>query len=496
MKKTIANIAAVGMAAALALPLAACGGGGAQTQTLEGEYELLSAALDGADCTQSFQTYTVSFSADGAMRVVIGYLGSIETRNSSYTYDGTSVTETYGGQTYLYTLDGDILTTTYLDFSDEISVVLQKKAEETGPLPVDFEGILFGTDISDSKYFNYCPAILTETVNGEEVMHVWYCTNKDDGVIMDHIGYRKGVKQDDGKWLFSEQQIVLAPTAGTWDARHTCDPAVIRGAFRYRGTEYAYLMAYLGCTTEDYQKNETGIAVSNAPEGPWVKVDTLNPIVPWYDDGDMEEEQQKYESWQGTSSIYWGTGMPALISLDGAGEVLLFYQSTLRGTGIQRWDFSDLDDPELLPAFTASLTHNGIVNSAGRTCRINIPDFAYDPETDRLYVCGVTDEKNPPDETMTRVNSHCMVAYIEGVDSLDTLCELLQAGSYTWQMAGYVGPADTGFERNHNPGIVRDERGFLPDPSQIAVIVSTGHNSWDNENIFTYRLHGAVIKAP
>lgn len=485
MKKITAAVFAAGFAAACALPVAACAS--QSTQSLTGTFLLASATLDGIDCTDDFQTYTATFSEDGGLRVVIGYLGSIETRNSTYTFDGTTVTETYREDTFTYTKEGDGLRTQY----DGISVLLEREQEETGPQAVDFESVLFGPDISDSKIFNYCPAILTETVDGEEVMHVWYCTNKDDGVIMDHIGYRKGVKQEDGRWLFSEQQIVFAPTQGTWDSRHTCDPAVIRGKFRYQGTDYTYLMAYLGCTTEDYQKNETGIAVANAPEGPWVKAASLNPIVPWYDNGDEAEEQKKYEEMQGTSSIYWGTGMPALISLDGEGDVLMFYQSTLQGTGIQRWDFSDLDDPTCL--FTTRITHNGIVNSVGHKCNINIPDFAYDPVGKRFYVCGVTNEKNPPDETITRVNSHCMVAYLENVQSPEKLCDLLRNGSYVWQMAGYIGPSDTGWERNHNPGIVRDEHGFLPDSDEVRVIVSTGHNSWDNENIFTYRLHGAMV---
>ena len=487
MKKTAAAILAAGFAAASLLPAAACASKG-QEQFLEGTYVLAAAVFEGIDCTDDFQTYTATFSENGTLRVIIGYLSSIETRNSTYTFDGTTVTESYANKTYTYVMEGENLRTEY----DGMSILLTREQEEEGPQAVDFESVLFGPDVADSKFFNYCPAILTETVDGQEIMHVWYCTNKDDGVIMDHIGYRKGVKQEDGKWLFSEQQIVLAPTPGTWDSRHTCDPAVIRGNFRYQGTEYTYLMAYLGCTTEDYQKNETGIAVANAPEGPWVKVTSLNPIVPWYDNGDEAEEQAKYEAMQGTSSIYWGTGMPALISLDGSGDVLMFYQSTLQGTGIQRWDFSDLDHPTC--SFTTRITHNGILNSAGQKCNIGIPDFAYDPVTKRLYVCGVTNERNPADVTITRVNSHCMVAYLEGIDSVETLCETLQNGSYTWKMAGYIGPADTGWERNHNPGIVRDERGWLNGAEEVRVIVATGHNSWDNENIFTYRLHGAVVE--
>lgn len=488
MKRFFTMALAAGMALACVLPAAACGGSEKTQIPLSGAYTLASATLDGTDCTAEFEAYTATFSEGGTLRVVVSYLGAMQSRNSAYTFDGTTVTETYQGKEYVYTMQEGNLHTQY----EDMNIILEPERGEEGALPVDFESVLFGPDVADSKIFNYCPAILEEEVNGQKIMHVWYCTNKDDGVIMDHIGYRKGVQQADGKWQFSEQQIVLAPTPGTWDSRHTCDPAVVRGSFRYQGTEYGYLMAYLGCTTEDYQKNETGLAVANAPEGPWVKVNTLNPIIPWYDNGDEATEQGKYEGMQGTSNIYWGTGMPALINLDGEGDILMFYQSTLQGTGIRRFDFSNLDEPKTL--FTSRLTHNGIYNSAGLKCNIGIPDFAYDRETGRLYVCSVTNERNPADVTITRVNSHSMVAYIEGMDSVETLCSALQSGEYTWNMVGYIGPNDTGWERNHNPGIVRDEYGNLPSSSEVRVIVSTGHNSWPTENIFTYRLHGAVLK--
>ncbi len=86
-----------------------------------------------------------------------------------------------------------------------------------------------------------------------------------------------------------------------------------------------------------------------------------------------------------------------------------------------------------------------------------------------------------------------MVAYLENIESAEALSDTLQSGKYTWKMLGYVGPDDTGFERNHNPGIVRTGKGYLPDSSKVEVIVSTGHNSWENENIFTYRLFGKVF---
>ena len=459
-------------------------------ETFDASYVLTSATDGDVDLTDDFVLYNADFAADGTVKVVINYLNMLQTRNGKYTVSGDVVTEKSEGKTYTYRIFGDILLTTFEDDGAQISVTLTKKtADDDKVKAVDFESVLFGDDINDTKKFNYCPAILTETdAGGNTVMHIWYCTNKDSGIIMDHIGYRTGVLQEDGKWLFSDEKIVLAPTEGTWDGRHTCDPAVIKGEFRMGGQTYNYLMAYLGCTTEDYQKNETGLAVAKDVGGPWVKVDSVNPIVPWYDDGDMATEQGKYESWQGTSRIYWGTGMPSLVSVDGKGEVLLFYSSTLRGTGVRRLDLSDIDHP--VTRFTTSLSHNGIVNSRGLKCNVGIADFAFDPVAKRLYVTGVTNDKLPEDVTKTLVNSHSLLAYVEGLDDMEAVCAALQDGSYKWNVVGYVGPSDTGWNRNHNPGMVRSALGYVPSSNKVGVVVSTGNNDWPNENIFTYRLFG------
>lgn len=482
MKKSIKR-ASVVLSAVLAgsVGFAACG---EEPQTMEANYYLVSAENGGVDITDSFQSYTMSFKTDGTVRTVISYLGLIEKRESTYTMNDTTVTEKYNGESFTYTIVGNTLETTIMDeFDGAIEVVLHKEMNDGYEAEVDFESVLFGDDIADCKYYNYCPAIIEEKdENGNDVMHVWFCTNRDDGVMMDYIGYRKGVKQANGKWRFSELEIVMQPTPGTWDARHTCDPAVIKGEFKLGGETYGYLMAYLGCITEDYGNNETGIAVANSPTGPWVKVDRLNPIVPWQDGGIND-----------TGAWNWGTGMPALISLDKKGEVLLFYRSGSRGVGVQRWDFSNLDAPNLAPKFTATITSNGMLNSAGRTCSVGIPDFTYDQATKRFYVCSTTGEKNPADVTLTRVNSHSSVAYVENVNSLEDLSTLLQSGNYTWKMAGFVGPNETGWPRNHNPGIVRDAYGYLPDSSKMGVIVSTGKIDWAYENIFTYRLYGNYV---
>lgn len=456
----------------------------------EAEYNLSSATLDGEDVTNDYIMFVVNFYNDGNMRVFINQNNLMTTRNSTYVYDGSSkIVETYKNETYEYTVLGDFLVTTITDYAGETEIVLAKKPEEDLDTSVDFESVLFGEDVSLTKIYNYCPAIiLDETEDGKQRMNIWYCTNKDSGIIVDYIGFRQGILNENNKWEFSEETIVLEPTPNTWDARHTCDPSVVKGEFEYQDENYNYLMAYLGCTTEDYQKNETGIAVAKNIEGPWVKINTANPIVPWYDNGDYETEQTKYENLQGTSSIYWGTGMPSLLSVDNKGEVIMFYQSTKQGTGIRRFDFSDLDNP--VEKYCTSITSNGILNSKYAKCNIGIPDFAYDPVTDRLYVVSVTNERNPADVTKTLVNSHSMVAYVEGLESMEAVSDMLVSRNYTWNMVGYVGPSETGWERNHNPGLVKTENAYIPNSEKIQVVVSTGHHDKANENIFTYRLFG------
>lgn len=180
--------------------------------------------------------------------------------------------------------------------------------------------------------------------------------------------------------------------------------------------------------------------------------------------------------------------MPSLISVDGKGKVLLFYSSTKRRIGVRILDLSNLNN--LVESFIGSVASNGVVNSVGQKCNLGIADFAYDKNAKRLYVTSVTNEKNPADVTKTLVNSHSMVCYVDGLNDMQAVCDMFKNGGYTWKTLGYVGPSDTGYARNHNPGLVKTDGGYIPDSGKIGVIVSTGNNDWANENIFTYRLFG------
>lgn len=459
----------------LTLVLAACQS--TRKPFLVGEFVLYEAFLGEEEITAEFQVYRIIFFEDFTMQVFSSSLGMIVSRSSRYSIEGNTIIETDGQLTFLYRLNQDKtrLELHTEEFGSDLRMVFVKILESSnGQTGVLFTSILFGDPISMTKKFNYAPAVIIETdVLGNTFMHVWYCGNEKPAIIMDHIGYRRGVLNADGFWVFGDETFALSPSPDTWDSRHVCDPTVIKGSFQYHQVSYTYLMSFLGCTTEDYSNNETGIAVANSLEGPWIKVDTLNPLVPWARD---------------LPSGTWGTGMPSLLTVDQLGKVLLFYQSSAVGIGLEKWDFSNLNQPILLGK--TSLTNDGIKNPDGSNLRLAIADFAFDPIKGRLYVISRTNTRDPADITKTVVDSHGILAYIDGLSNMEDVSETLFSQQYTWNIVGYVGPEQTGFERNHNFGLVKDVYGNVYRSDQIMVVVSTGHHSWGNDNIFTYRLMG------
>lgn len=334
---------------------------------------------------------------------------------------------------------------------------------------------LFGTNPSSDRYtYNYCPSIMEED---DGTLHVYYCTNKGESswgsmVYIDYIGYRKGTPAGNGTYTWSDETIVLSPSAsGAWDDKHNCDPSVIKGSFNYNETTYSYLMAYLGCTEGDI--NDIGLAVANAPEGPWVKVGTT-PII------DYEYDE--------TSTNNWGVGQPSLVNKGGAdsGAVWLFYtrgDKTSTRTIVYSADFSDLNNPVL--GTKVKLRNNGLVTTdTGADSIINNADFAYDDARGVLYSASGCH----PFPTTTpnyiagqfRVNSF----RFGGTDIKELNDNNASAG--TWKYLATVGSEDTGFARNHNVGLVRDEYGHT-DGNILTVFYTVSKETSPTERY--YRIH-------
>ena len=433
-----------------------------------GTYEIESATLNDLDVTDEYYVYTVELRENKTMKVTINYLNILTNRESTFSVNKNTIKEKYQNETYLYTYNEDDQTLSYqsIEFGDTLDVILKLKEDIDLTTGVDFEGILFGESIDLTKRFNYAPSVLIEEKDGQMIMHIWYCSNRLSGVIVDHIGYRKGVLNTSNQWEFSDESYALAPTSGTWDSRHTCDPSVIKGEFNYNDETYNYMMAYLGCTTDDYSNNETGIAIAKNPEGPWIKMDHLNPIVPWDRDN---------------QSGSWGTGMPSLLSVDGKGKVLLFYSNSSVGVSVDYYDFNNMANPELI--YTRNIVATGLTNPNGTFLNyVGLADFAYDPIQKRLYMSSYTNTKNPPDVTVTRVNSHGAVHYIDGLADMAAVVEAIRTQSYKWQLLDFIGPEDTGYDRNHNLGLVRDAYGYTYDSNNVMVVVSTSNIDYPNDN--------------
>lgn len=451
----------------------------------DGWYVLESKTVDGADITAEYVYNCISLKDGAATLYEVDFSGKTE-RDATYTVEGDTVNILVGVKTYDYLYDGQTRTMRYEGKVNKQEVVMVYRYDE-GFAPgqatggASFFEELFGESLEEN-FYNYCPTVMRE---GNDTLHVWYCSNRDSGVVTDYVAYRKGTLNANGGWDFSEKQLVLSPTPNSWDYVHTCDPSVVKGAFRMGGENYSYLMAYLGCATTSNSANEVGIAVAKSPEGPWVKVDSLNPIADF-----IHSEEYNASS--------WGYGQPCVISSDNAGKVLLFYSKGVTSgthTYVEEWDLSDLDDARKLRE--ARLWDAGVTNASGGSDVINNADFAFDPYLNRLY-CIKEDFPYPTDGGVNWITGSNTLMYLDlGESGFDTLfCD------YRWNVCGKLTREITGKFRNHNCGIVTDEYGRITNPFRIPVLftvsdAATDYPDWGMGGqwpaLHTYRLYGYVF---
>jgi len=305
---------------------------------------------------------------------------------------------------------------------------------------------------SGYQTYNYAPSsIISE--DGTVESH-FYCSNKNAGVVVDYIYLTQRIN---GVW--QPKTLVLSPGPATWDAVHTCDPSVIKGSFNYSGTNYQWAMFYLGCDVTTCKHNQIGVAFANSLTGPWVKW-AGNPIISF------------------SSYSYWGVGQASATSIDGLGQMLLFYtKGDLSGTKIFRreLDLSDMSSPVIGSAMTVPKA--GLTERDGSTVIFHNADFVYDPVRDKFFVCR---SRHPFDTTVPDfIASEVQVACIDG--------DAIWSGSGSWDVLGNIGVNNSGYPRNHNSGILRTPYGDLPDFSQIRIIFAVGVTG--DDWLWSYRLH-------
>ncbi|MGI2296975.1 hypothetical protein [Paenibacillus sp. GXUN7292] len=340
--------------------------------------------------------------------------------------------------------------------------------------------------------YNYCPA---PVCTDEETMYVFYCANTQPGLVIDDIYARKG-KLRDGLWEFGEKFRVLEPSRLGWDCIHVCDPDVIKGEFHYKGETYNWMMVFLGCDIHYSYHNQIGIAFAKQIEGPYIKYDA-NPIVAY-------EEM-----------FHWGAGQPCILSLDGKGKFRMLYTKSIheyeRRMHITKtfWrdlDFSNADNPIIGEEV---LMHEGGVwnatlndqadeqissdinqqTSEGYNPDPNVsifnPSILWDRQTDCYYL---TREGTPFDKDRVPgfISSYVQLLVIPR--------EKFERNEGGWQVLYNYSEKDTGFPRNHNAGLIKNDYGWrMPGTAlSTAVTVSKLHPT---HFLWTYRIYHTELSS-
>ena len=362
---------------------------------------------------------------------------------------------------------------------------------ETELIPYEDEvKLLFdhGT-IGESRYYNYCPSVFIE--NNKE--YIYYCTNKVEGNVTDYIGYREGVLANNTV-KFNDLDFILEHgnlSQNAWDSRHVCDPSVIKGEFKFHGENYSYLMAYLGCISSNCTLNETGIAVSKTPNGPWIKCDfktdgttPINPIV-------------SCEQYSITGNL-WGTGQPSLVSIDKKGKVLLMATigaSNGTYTIAREYDFSNIDEYQMIrekKVLTAGI--RAFQTGADFICNA---DFAYDEANRRVLMVKGRQPFGRDQKAPNIVADTLDVYYIDDTEGTN-LGDVLFAGNNTtkqWKLIDSIDQSKTGFLRNHNAGLITDEYGHYIPNGRIGVAFSRSDEGQSSNwsYLCTYRIYETAV---
>lgn len=361
------------------------------------------------------------------------------------------------------------------------------------PDPGDVKLLFNHGTAGQSRFYNYCPSVFVE--NNKE--HIYYCTNKDEGNVTDYVGYRTGVVKNNQISYTDTSFVLTHGESGLWDSRHDCDPSVVKGEFKFHGETYNYLMAFLGCVTSDCTLNETGIAVSKTPDGPWIKCDfktdgvtKINPIV-------------KYSEFD-CSPNYWGTGQPSLISVDKKGKVILLTTIGSRTgtfTNVREYDFSNIDNYVKLKE-KMKIPSDGVRQTYTGAAVISNGDFAYDPTNKRVLMVKERLNMGTDGLSPNFIGDTLDVYYMKDTEKSEIgVGDVLFAGNdtaMTWKLLGTINKSVTGFLRNHNAGLITDPYGYVLDTEKLGVAFTRSDEGTSNNwsYLSTYRIYATSVAFP
>lgn len=318
------------------------------------------------------------------------------------------------------------------------SDIIQNTTNEEGVIPA----IKFEISGGYEKYV-YAPSAIEDE---DGIRYVFVCENKDPGIIRDHVYLYKGTPDLSGNYLWDTGKEVLAPSDSGWDCIHTCDPDVRAFKLTYKGETYNWIMTYLGCDQLDNNHNQIGLAFAKNIDGPYVKYDQ-NPLIP-------------------TTSGFnqWGVGQSTTVVLDST-SIQLFYTSSPFNILVRHiTQLNDLDKVDIgTPEIVTNITPNAY--------------FSFS----KKYIYGVY-EKNVEVNDGLPTGDYCYFMY-----------KPISAGLFSvtndWKSIGQIGPSNTKFPHNHNPGLLTDKKGYMLSDDEATVYFTVGEsgNNW----LWSYQLYSA-----
>lgn len=295
-------------------------------------------------------------------------------------------------------------------------------------------------------HYNYAPSIIQDQYG---IRYGFICENRDPFKIVDYVYLYKGIPTEKG-YVWQPGTQIIEPSETGWDNCHICDPDVREFRTTYKGETYNWIMTYLGVDRWDCNHNQIGLAISKNIEGPYIKFDK-NPLVAYED------------------TTKWGVGQSTTIVKDSA-TIQLFYHSTTENSPfcMREIKLNDLDnivlgEEKAIPFLSA--------NSYPAISETNI------------YMVSET-RVSPIKEIPTWVGDVCRLAYKPRTESLFTEED-------GWIEIGHAGPEESGFPRNHNPGILTDTKGYMLNDDELVMYFTpamTGEN-W----LWSYDLYSATF---
>lgn len=296
-------------------------------------------------------------------------------------------------------------------------------------------------------HYNYAPSVIEDKYG---IRYAFVCQNRDPFVIVDYIYLFKGIPTKEGyKWQPGTE--LVAPSEAGWDTHHICDPDVREFKVSYKGEQYNWIMTYLGVDQWDCNHNQIGLAFSKAIEGPWVKYDK-NPIV-------------------GTETrVHWGLGQSTSVVLDSTTIRLFYNHSTEEKQGFAFRDIN-LSNTDSIGLGKEYFIEGMFGNNY--------------PAVSKSYTFMVSEEWINEDYEPgipTWVGNYSKLRMISNDKPLTTPRD-------EWRLVGEIGPKQSGFPRNHNPGILTDTKGYMLNEDELIVYFS---NSVTGDDwLWSYDLYSA-----